>query len=137
MSRQKTLVIIGASATLALAAAARAHHSYTGFDRCTSYTIEGDIAAVEWINPHIVMSLKTADTTYRVEWFAPQRLTRFGLESGVLKTGDHVLMTGSRNRDPQIRMLALLTKISRPSDGWAWSRPQTEVCRPTDAATTP
>lgn len=119
-------------AAMLLSAAAEAHHSYAQFDRCTSYTIEGDIDAVDWINPHIIFSLKTAETTYRVEWFALQQLARVGLQSGVIKTGDHVLLTGSKSRDPAVKMLALLTAISRPSDGWTWSRPTTDVCRTTD-----
>lgn len=130
-----TRVLVGTSAAIACVAAAHAHHSYAAFDRCAPYTIEGEIDAVEWINPHITMSVKTSATTYRIEWFAVQQLPRFGLEAGVLKPGDRVSMTGSRNRDPQVNMLALLTQISRPSDGWTWSRPQTDVCRESDRAT--
>src|SRR5262249_5224334 len=118
MNYRALCVLVGGVVPATLPATAHAHHSYANFDRCTSYTIEGEIDAVEWINPHITMSVKTAETTYRIEWFAVQQLTRFGLEAGVLKPGDHVSMTGSRNRDPQVKMLALLTQISRPRDGW-------------------
>jgi hypothetical protein len=134
MKHHTTRVLLGASAAVAFAAVAEAHHSYAAFDRCTSHTIEGDVEAVDWINPHITMSVKTADTTYRIEWFGVQQLERFGLAAGVLKRGDHVSMTGSMNRDPEVKMLALLTAISRPSDGWTWSRPQTDVCRESDRA---
>ena len=134
MKHESIRVLLAASAAVAFSAAAQAHHSYAAFDRCTSHTIEGQVEAVEWINPHITMSVKTAETTYRIEWFAVQQLSRFGLEAGVLKPGDRVSMTGSMNRDLKVKMLALLTQISRPSDGWTWSRPQTDVCRESDRA---
>lgn len=134
MNNRVALYIAACVAAAVLTAAAQAHHSYAAFDRCTSHTIEGEIEAVDWINPHITMSVKTAETTYRIEWFGVQQLSRFGVEAGVLKPGDHVSMTGSMNRDLKVKMLALLTHISRPSDGWTWSRPQTDVCRDSDRA---
>jgi hypothetical protein len=115
-------------ASLALCSTARAHHGYAQYDRCAFDTIEGAIESVEWANPHIVMSVKTAETTYRIEWLALQQLQRAGLDSGVLKVGDRLLITGSKNRNPELNVMTLLTEISRPSDGWRWSRPKTEVC---------
>src|SRR6185295_4576644 len=55
--------VVGTLATIVCGVAAEAHHSYAAFDRCAPYTIEGEIDAVEWVNPHILMSVKTADTT--------------------------------------------------------------------------
>jgi hypothetical protein len=47
---------------------AHAHHSYGMFDRCTITTLEGEINSVEWVNPHIVLHLRTHDVeSYRIE----------------------------------------------------------------------
>ena len=53
-------------ATIAACAAvfpAHAHHSYAAFDRCKPTTLEGEIVGVEWVNPHIVIRLRTEDVS--------------------------------------------------------------------------
>ena len=107
----------------AAASTVLAHHSYAQFDRCTDLTIEGSVEHIEWVNPHIVLTVDARDgTTYRVEWFNLQQLTRARLAPEVLAAGDHIEVTGARHRDPQINLLTLLTKVHRPSDDWGWSR---------------
>ena len=128
MNRLAEQIAVVAFASLALSATAHAHHGYAQYDRCASVTIEGEVQRVEWANPHVLLDVKAADATYRIEWLALQQLQRAGYDSGVLKTGDHVLITGSMNRDPEAKMMTLLTQVSRPSDGWAWSRPTSTVC---------
>jgi Family of unknown function (DUF6152) len=117
-------VLLVASTASLVTLSAPAHHSYAQFDRCHPVALEGDIQNVEWANPHIVISLKTADaTSYRLEWFNLPQLQSAGLSTGTLKTGDHVVITGSATRDPALRLVSLLTEIRRPSDGWSWTRP--------------
>ena len=54
---------------------AHAHHSYALFDRCKDVALEGEITSVSWVNPHIVIDLKTKDVpAYRVEWFSLAQL---------------------------------------------------------------
>jgi len=107
-----------------IAVAAHAHHSYAQFDRCTSVMLEGEIVKVEWANPHIVIDLKTdAVKGYRVEWFNLTQLEQAGVATGTLKAGDHVLITGSAMRDPELKVLSLVSEIRRPSDGWSWTGP--------------
>jgi hypothetical protein len=111
---------------------AHAHHSYAQFDRCQRVTLEGEINKVEWVNPHIVIDLRTQDVpSYRVEWMALQQLERAGIATQALKAGDHVVITGHAWRDPAFKLLSLLSEVRRPSDGWSWTRerPTPENCR--------
>jgi Family of unknown function (DUF6152) len=106
-----------------LSESAAAHHSYAQFDRCTNVTIKGEISDIAWANPHIVITIDSADAPrYRVEWFDLSSLRRAGLATGALTAGDEVVITGARNRDPDARVMTLLTELRRPSDGWRWSR---------------
>jgi hypothetical protein len=102
---------------------AHAHHSYAQFDRCKSVALEGEITNVEWVNPHIVIDLKTKDVpAYRIEWFNLWQLGQAGIAAQTLKPGDHVIITGNAWRDPALKLLSLVSEISRPSDGWNWTR---------------
>jgi hypothetical protein len=122
-SRSLYALLVASTASL-VTLSAPAHHSYAQFDRCHPVALEGDIQNVEWANPHIVINLKTVDAaSYRVEWFNLPQLQSAGLATGTLKTGDHVVITGSATRDPELKLLSLVTEIRRPSDGWSWTRP--------------
>jgi hypothetical protein len=102
---------------------AQAHHSYAAFDRCTPLSLEGEVLSVEWVNPHIRIHLRTADvSSYFVEWFSLEQLTRAGLAAEALKAGDRIVVTGNPLRDTSKQVLSLLTEIRRPSDGWTWLR---------------
>lgn len=117
-----TLRIVGALAALAACGSGYAHHSYAQYDRCQSITVEGEIERVDWANPHVVVSLRLDDSTsYRVEWLAVSRLDSAGV-SRALYVGDRVAVTGSRNRDPDVRVMTLITEIDRPRDDWRWHR---------------
>jgi hypothetical protein len=122
-SRSLYAFLIGSTASL-ITFSAPAHHSYAQFDRCHPVALEGDIQNVEWVNPHIVINLKTADAkSYRVEWFNLPQLESAGLATETLQAGDHVVITGSATRNPELKLLSLVTEIRRPSDGWSWTRP--------------
>jgi len=100
----------------------QAHHSYAQFDHCQIVALEGEINYVEWVNPHIVISLRTKDVNaYRVEWFALGQLERAGIAPETLKAGDHVVITGRAWRDPAFKLLSLLSEVRRPRDGWTWA----------------
>lgn len=100
-----------------------AHHSYAQFDRCTDVTIEGQIDQIEWANPHIVvMVLATDGIEYRVEWFDLGRLAREGLSTSDLSAGDRVSITGALHKDPELKVLTLLSSVTRLDSGWAWSQ---------------
>ncbi len=120
--RATVLLTIGLFASAA-GSSANAHHGYSQYDRCQRLSVEGEIEQISWANPHIVVTLKGDDAVaYRVEWISLQQLQRSGLASGILEVGDRVVVTGSKNRDPERVILTLLKAIDRPADGWHWSR---------------
>jgi hypothetical protein len=112
-------------------APALAHHSYGAFDACKPISLEGEISKVEWVNPHIVIELRTQDVaSYRIEWFALNQLATAEIATGTLQTGDRVVISGAPMRDANLKVLSLLSEIRRPSDGWRWARerPRPQSC---------
>lgn len=111
-----------AVAACSVYAPAQAHHSYGMFDRCTVTTLEGEINSVDWVNPHIVIDVRTRDVeSYRVEWFSLGQLERQGLATETLEPGDRVTITGHAMRDPSLKVLSLLSEI-RAANGWTWKQ---------------
>lgn len=107
-----------------LCGTASAHHGYAGYDRCKSVTITGRIERISWSNPHVVFTVKIDDSvSYLIQWLDPQRLSHMGVSSGSLEVGDRIEVTGSRNNDPKVHIMTLLTAVRRPADGWHWSQP--------------
>lgn len=132
MNRPTARISLAALAALTLTATASAHHGYSEYDRCEFATFEGEILRLEWGNPHVLISLKTPEKTYRVEWATVDQLRRANVEDGTLKAGDRLVITGSKNRNPGVDVITLLSSVSRPSDGWSWSRPRNQVCKTAD-----
>ena len=109
-----------------LGASGLAHHSYAEFDRDKIVTIEGTIAHLVYGNPHVVLTVQTADASvFTVVWSAPNNLLRrFGMQSTTLKVGDRVAVSGSPHRDASLRTLSLITEVRRPADGKVWAEPR-------------
>ena len=118
-------------------ASARAHHRYpTFFDLCKSVTITGQVANVQWKNPHILVELKADDgTRYLAEWTSVEGVTRVSNAGALnLTAGDRLVVTGSPARsaaqiraaypalDPALTIVSALSQVRRPSDGWNWAR---------------
>lgn len=98
----------GAAAVAALlcSTAALAHHSFSMFDLENNVTLEGDVAEVQWTNPHawVEVDVPQADgTTQRwgVEFNSPNNLTRQGWKRNDIQVGDHLVITVSPLRDGQ------------------------------------
>ena len=101
---------------------ALAHHSYAEYDRDKAVTLEGAVKNVSWVNPHVLITLQTENQgDYMVEWGSLSQLTRQGLKPAVVKSGDHLAVTGSINRNPEKHILTLVREIHRPADGWRWA----------------
>jgi hypothetical protein len=88
------------------ATAALAHHSFSMFDLENNITIEGDVAEVQWTNPHawIEVDVPNADggvTRWGVEFNSPNNLTRQGWRRSDIQAGDHVIFKISPLRDGQ------------------------------------
>jgi hypothetical protein len=118
------IVLLFPALALLLAAPAAAHHSYGEYDRQHPVSIEGIVQQVMIANPHPIMRIKTSDgVVYTAEWSTVMQLARSGVQTGTLRPGDRVIVTGSPLRDRSFHTLSLLTEVRRPSDGWKWSRP--------------
>ena len=110
---------------LLTAVAAFGHHNYAAYDRNAQVALEGTVQDVMWGNPHVLITLQTGDKRqYRVEWLSVLQLSRTGITAVPVKQGDHVIVTGSVNRDPEVRILTLVREITRPADGWHWADPR-------------
>ena len=136
----KRSLLIGLAAGIGLCvapASAHAHHSYpTFFDLCQSVTITGQVATVQWKNPHVLIELKADDgTRYLAEWTSVEGVTRVSnVDALTLKAGDRLVVTGSPARsaaqirvsypalDPALTIVSALVQVRRPSDGWNWAR---------------
>jgi len=112
------------------AATLSAHHSYAAFDREHPVSIEGNLAQVLYANPHVVMTVRTADGDYTVEWLSFTQVSRWMIDKGTLNVGDHVIITARATRDRTEHRLSLVTDIRRPADGWSWSRPLLNATNP-------
>jgi hypothetical protein len=104
------------------ATVASAHHSYAAYDRDHPVSIEGEISQVLYANPHVILTVRTTDAEYTVEWLSLYQVSRWIVAKGKLAVGDHIVLTGCALRDRTERRISLVTDIRRPSDGWTWSR---------------
>jgi hypothetical protein len=107
------------------AVSALGHHSYGDYNPDAQVALEGTVERVVWGNPHVLITLQTENGgEYSIEWGAVFQLARTGVYAAPVKQGDHVIVTGSINRNPEKHILTLVREISRPSDGWRWVDPR-------------
>ncbi|OFW03044.1 MAG: hypothetical protein A3I61_05470 [Acidobacteria bacterium RIFCSPLOWO2_02_FULL_68_18] len=99
------LAIVLCVASVAASGRALAHHSFAAeFDETKPVKLTGVVTKVEWANPHIwfFMDVKGADgavANWGFEMGSPNALLRAGWKRDSMKTGDVVLIEGSRARD--------------------------------------
>ena len=118
----KRNIAIACAAVVLSAAILNAHHSYAAFDREHPVAVEGDIESLLFANPHVVVGLRTADGSYKVEWGALNQMVRWNITKDTLHVGDHIVVTAAPTHDPADRRLSIVNEIRRPSDGWRWSK---------------
>lgn len=107
--------VLGVLAVLA-ALPASAHHSWARYDGDHVITIEGDITAIEWASPHVVVQFTVPDdggeaTAWTMEMDPPTLLGRYGLRHDVLKPGMHVKLTGVRAKSGAPMMRAVTIEV--------------------------
>ena len=86
-------VIFQATAVVALAAVALAHHSFTMFNTSQKVTIAGTVTAFEWTNPHAYIEVDVQEETgpvkhWSIELGSPSILQKSGWKFNTLKKGD-------------------------------------------------
>lgn len=73
---------------------AQAHHSYAMFDLTQRRTVEGTVAKLEWINPHVFVWLyvkgKQGYDLYSFESGSPAMLKRHGWTPSTLAAGERL-----------------------------------------------
>ncbi len=110
-----SLVLVLAAIPLA------AHHSTRGtFDDSRLVAMQGTIAEVQWMNPHLRFLMDvTGDagkvTSWEIEGPSPNMLRGQGLKRDSLKTGDHVILDVWLGRIPTYgRHLASMRTFTLP-----------------------
>ena len=117
--RRTVIAVVGVM--ILAGSSAHAHHGYANFFLDQRVSIEGDIQEVRYANPHVVLTIRTADSTiYTATWRAAYQLEWAGVTRTTLKVGDHVIVTGAPPRDPASHELMPVREIRRPRDGWKW-----------------
>jgi len=86
--------------TLTLSTSARAHHSYTGFDRSRSQTVSGIVVKLDWANPHVHFWVATGagstpidQRVYAFEAGSVLLMRRFGCTDATFRIGEKVAVT--------------------------------------------
>jgi len=113
-SRALTLLAFGVGlAVAAVAVPVAAHHSFAAeFDAAQPITIRGKVTKISWTNPHVWVYLNVPDEktgkveNWGFEMGAPQQVRARGWDRDTLKTGDELIVEGSRARDGSSRMNA-------------------------------
>jgi hypothetical protein len=86
-------------------ATALAHHSFAAeYDAEKPVTVAGTVSKIEWVNPHIYVTLAVKGANgqveqWRMEGYPPNMLVRQGWKRDVtLKVGAEITVTGWRSR---------------------------------------
>ena len=86
-----------------------AHHSFSAeFDSTKQVTITGEVAMMEWVNPHswLHIDVKKEDGTverWKVEGGSPSVLFRLGWNRNSLPAGTKVTVVGFQAKDGSLR----------------------------------
>jgi Family of unknown function (DUF6152) len=116
MIRLTSRLACGIGAVLLLGDAVSAHHSLASqFDEGKPLTLQGVIAKVEWVNPHVWVHIDVKDNSGAVEQWAletlpPATLRKGGLRSDMLGKGQTVTVLAYHARNGS--NLAFLRKIT-------------------------
>jgi hypothetical protein len=96
----------------------RGHHSISGaYDTSREITIAGVVTLFQFVNPHPFLTVDADDTnrekhSWRMEMDNRSELVEIGMNSGTLKPGDRVVVTGSPGRSqPQT---LYIRRLDRP-----------------------
>ena len=89
------------AAALTLPIAAAAHHGWAWTEERES-RLTGTIRAISFGNPHMHVQLRNDQGVWEVDLSPPMVAQGSGFGPGKAKSGDRVVITGHRARDPQL-----------------------------------
>jgi hypothetical protein len=105
----KTTLAVSGALLAALALPAWAHHSFAAeFDASKVVTLAGEVAMMEWVNPHswLHIDVKKPDGTverWKIEGGSPSVLFRLGWNRDSLPIGTKVTVVGFQAKDGALR----------------------------------
>lgn len=94
---------------MAFALPAAAHHSFSAeFDATKQVTLDGQVAMMEWVNPHswLHIDVKKPDGSverWKIEGGSPSVLMRLGWNRNSLPAGTRVTVVGFQAKDGSLR----------------------------------
>ena len=94
----RTLIL---AAALAVPVAAAAHHGWA-WTQDEESRLTGTIQSISFGNPHMHLRLENAQGTWEVDLSPPVVAQGSGFGPGVAKSGDRVIITGHRARNPEL-----------------------------------
>ena len=98
-----------AAFVMSLAVPLAAHHSFSAeFDSQKLVTLEGEVAMMEWVNPHswLHIDVKKPDGSverWKIEGGSPSVLFRLGWNRNSLPVGTKVTVVGFQAKDGSLR----------------------------------
>jgi hypothetical protein len=104
---------------LLLPAATSAHHSISaGYDPQQTIEIEGQLTAIRWQNPHILLTLAVTDgdgrkVSWELESLSANGIGRTGITAALFRVGDRIKVAGNPSRRGLERMW--VTNLLLPS----------------------
>jgi hypothetical protein len=104
-----TTLAAGAGLLVALALPVSAHHSFSAeFDSTKQVTLAGEVAMMEWVNPHswLHIDVKKPDGSverWKIEGGSPSVLLRLGWNRNSLPAGTRVTVVGFQAKDGSFR----------------------------------
>lgn len=98
------------------------HNDYACLARDRTVTIEGVVDAIEFSDPHVVLTIRTENSVIvTAEWRALWELANgWGITRDILRTGDRVAVRGAPYTC-EVNRLSLITEVRRLADGWSWT----------------
>ena len=103
------VMTLAAAMLVAAALRAAAHHSFSAeFDSTKQVTLAGEVAMMEWVNPHswLHIDVKKPDGSverWKIEGGSPSVLLRLGWNRSSLPAGTRVTVVGFQAKDGSLR----------------------------------
>ncbi len=109
MSKRRTRLLVATGVLLAMSPHPTAHHSFSAeFDSTKPITLAGEVAMMEWVNPHSWLHIDVrrpdgAIERWKIEGGSPSVLLRLGWDRNSVPAGTKVTVVGFQAKDGSLR----------------------------------